>query len=260
MRKDFPTSTVPVLQFLSDFTSPFRTDVEKSRYSASNSRNNLRKISGKDHIRVLLYSGEFDMNCNTLGTLHTLEANKWRNKYWEEADRSLWVYGKDVAGEYFTMDEGVFSFLIVRNSGHLLPMDLPEASLEMLRKFISGESFADKILPREVSYKPRYSTGQSSGVLIFERSSTGKEKDEEEDAWFNGAVTGATLVILFLCFAFLTGIFFQKFIKTSRKRESVHYSVIIDEEPSNVKNSIVSRGFLQPAARNSFDSAGYQSL
>lgn len=32
-------------------------------------------------IRVLLYSGEFDLNCNTLGVLHTLEANRWRNKY-----------------------------------------------------------------------------------------------------------------------------------------------------------------------------------
>lgn len=26
------------------------------------------------------HSGELDLNCNTLGTLHTLEANQWRNK------------------------------------------------------------------------------------------------------------------------------------------------------------------------------------
>jgi hypothetical protein len=38
------------------------------------------KADQEHAIRVLLYSGEFDLNCNTLGTLHTLEANKWRNK------------------------------------------------------------------------------------------------------------------------------------------------------------------------------------
>jgi hypothetical protein len=32
------------------------------------------------HIRVMLYSGEFDLNCNTLGTIHTLEAGIWSNR------------------------------------------------------------------------------------------------------------------------------------------------------------------------------------
>ncbi len=31
--------------------------------------------------RVLLYTGEFDLNTNTLGTLHTLEQNKWFGRY-----------------------------------------------------------------------------------------------------------------------------------------------------------------------------------
>jgi len=60
MTADHPTSMVPTLQHLA--------------------------ASG---VRVMLYSGEFDLNCNTLGTLHTLEANKWRGKHWSSAKR--WV-------------------------------------------------------------------------------------------------------------------------------------------------------------------------
>ncbi|RYH05386.1 hypothetical protein EON65_44870, partial [archaeon] len=100
---------------------------------------------------------------------------------WKTADRSLWKFNNDVAGkllafkyhthmhieiytstqstlyfstcagEYFTM-ESIFSFLIVRNSGHLLPMDLPATALEMLDRFIHDRSFADHPLPSEASY------------------------------------------------------------------------------------------------------------
>ena len=36
---------------------------------------NLKNVM--EHIRVLLYTGEFDLNTNTLGTLHILEKNQW---------------------------------------------------------------------------------------------------------------------------------------------------------------------------------------
>jgi hypothetical protein len=67
MNKDHPTSAVGVLQFLSDFST---------KYQISKKVNNNVPHS----IRILLYSGEFDLNCNTLGTLHTLEANSWRKR------------------------------------------------------------------------------------------------------------------------------------------------------------------------------------
>ena len=98
-------------------------------------------------IRVLLYSGEFDLNCNTLGVLHVLESNTWLGRYiiivsynihlvyrwrllvdlklfhilnmdrpWSTAKRSLWKFGKDVAGEYSEIGD-TFAFLVVRNAG-----------------------------------------------------------------------------------------------------------------------------------------------
>lgn len=152
MSRDHPITAVPVLQFLADFTTAFNTDVQDPRQSRAPTLKR-RIIHGENnHIKILLYSGEFDLNCNTLGTLHTLEHNQWRKKNWDEAERSLWRFQNDVAGEYFTFDDA-FSFLIVRNSGHLLPMDLPQQALEMMRRFLNDESFADTPLPSERSYK-----------------------------------------------------------------------------------------------------------
>lgn len=103
------------------------------------------------HIRVLVYSGEFDLNCNFLGTQHVLETNEWLGRSWATAERALWRVGNDVAGEYSNI--GSFAFLIVRNSGHLLPMDVPVAALDMIRRFLNDASFRDVVLPSDESYQ-----------------------------------------------------------------------------------------------------------
>jgi hypothetical protein len=67
------TSAVPELQFLSDFSKRYPQFQTAPITEAT-------KNHAKNALKLLLYSGEFDLNCNTLGTLHTLEANFWRNK------------------------------------------------------------------------------------------------------------------------------------------------------------------------------------
>lgn len=66
----------------------------------------------------MLYNGEFDLNCNFLGTQHTLERNLWgRNKdmAWKEAKRSLWMVDGDGAGLHYQL--GNLSFLVVKGAG-----------------------------------------------------------------------------------------------------------------------------------------------
>jgi carboxypeptidase C (cathepsin A) len=160
---DHPLTVVPTLQFLID------TDV-----------------------KLLLYSGEFDLNVNSLGTLHVLEANKWRGHNWNEAERSLWRThiltidgarsadpdGLDVGGEYFSLDDDAFAFLIVRNSGHLMPTDQPAAALDMISRFTSGRSFADKMLPTEAFYLKAMESG-------LEAMTTGDSADDGDDGDFD---------------------------------------------------------------------------
>ncbi|RYH05385.1 hypothetical protein EON65_44865 [archaeon] len=87
MSRDHPTSAVPVLQFLADFSTHHPGQV----YDPASVTDKQMRGS----MRVLLYSGEFDLNCNTLGTMHTLEANYWRKRCGDELllHFSLWLIG-----------------------------------------------------------------------------------------------------------------------------------------------------------------------
>eukprot|EP01041_Mallomonas_annulata_P003654 gene3654-7281_t len=172
MDVDHPTTTVPALQFIAKY------------------------------IRVLLYSGESDFNCNTLGTLHTLEANNWLGRPWNTANRSLWKFANDVGGEYFNIGDA-FSFLIVRNSGHLLPMDMPALALEMLRKFLDNESFADVWLPNEASYLDQdtteYTQSLRSASTVINNSSPGAMSTVPAFIVAMGcAIMGGLLILMFV--------------------------------------------------------------
>lgn len=67
---------------------------------------------------MLLYNGEFDLNCNFLGTQHTLEKSLWgknSDEDWKEAQRALWVVDDEVAGQHYQL--GNLSFLVVKGAG-----------------------------------------------------------------------------------------------------------------------------------------------
>ena len=77
----------------------------------------------------------------------------------------------------------MFSFLIVRNSGHLLPMDIPATAMEMLRRFLFQLPFATVPLPSEASYieqmerAPKFEDNTISNTHVQEsglKSSHGK--------------------------------------------------------------------------------------
>lgn len=105
---------------------------------------------------------------------------------WSTAARGLWRFGGDVAGEYSTLDEK-FSFLVVRNSGHLLPMDLPAASLDMLRRFLSEKTFVDVSLP---NYMTEDIEGVTNGSVAI-------------DVIRGGSETLATYSFAFICVSIL---------------------------------------------------------
>ena len=148
----------------------------------------IQFLSSAPGVRVLLYSGERDLNTNHLGTLHTLESNSWvGGRAWSTAERSLWRFSGDVAGTYQTLNNGKFSFLVVRNGGHLLPMDLPAASLEMLRRFLNDESFSDVKLP---------SYGRTEAELALQGAANGALWER------GGANTLATFSVAFISASF----------------------------------------------------------
>jgi carboxypeptidase C (cathepsin A) len=120
MKKDKPDSVVPALEYISS------------------------------KIKTMLYNGEHDLTCNFLGAENVLNSRTWFNgRQWSEAKRSLLrspAIGQamdtvDVSAEYFQLDK--LSFAIVRNSGHLVPMNQPVVALDLINRFINDLPFSD---------------------------------------------------------------------------------------------------------------------
>jgi cathepsin A (carboxypeptidase C) len=87
-----------------------------------------------DGIAVLIYAGDADYICNWKGNKVWTLALKWDKA--EEFRTAKDVEWNNKAGKL--RQAGPFSFLQVYNAGHMVPMDQPKASLDMLNQFTKG--------------------------------------------------------------------------------------------------------------------------
>ncbi|KAL8136498.1 hypothetical protein V2J09_002499 [Rumex salicifolius] len=96
----------------------------------------------EDGINLLIYAGEYDLICNWLGNSRWVHEVEWSGKKAFVGARtvSFKVDGSE-AGQL--KSHGVLSFLKVHNAGHMVPMDQPKASLEMLRRWTQGKLHQD---------------------------------------------------------------------------------------------------------------------
>ena len=107
-------------------------------------------------IRVLMYNGDRDMACNAAGTEQLLNAMKWSGaQEWYSTPRGLWTVGKEPAG--YTKSYKNLNFVVVYNSGHLVPYNKPVHSLDLITRFLTNTSFYDYELPNFGQYveKPK---------------------------------------------------------------------------------------------------------
>ncbi len=100
------------------------------------------KILLENDIHVLLFSGQFDLICNHIMIEKWLNRLEWSGaKDFRTTQRALWkVHGK-VAG--YINSGGGLDYVLVKGAGHMVPMDVPEASLDLISRFINGKTFAD---------------------------------------------------------------------------------------------------------------------
>ncbi|CAI5977499.1 unnamed protein product [Closterium sp. NIES-65] len=86
-------------------------------------------------VRVLVYAGDADYICNWIGNSWWVNSMKWpgMDRY-AKAPWQPFVVNGQTAGSARIAEP--LSFLRVHEAGHMVPMDQPEASLEMLRRFI----------------------------------------------------------------------------------------------------------------------------
>ena len=92
------------------------------------------------NIPVLLYAGDKDYICNWLGNLAWAEELEWKNKdVFSRLPLAPWRSEK--TGEHMGQVKSYssFTFLRVFDAGHMVPYNQPEASLEMVNRWIAGD-------------------------------------------------------------------------------------------------------------------------
>lgn len=85
-------------------------------------------------VPVLVYAGMEDFICNHMGNEAWTRALRWSGaRDFITAEEVSWRVGGREAGAYRSA-EGL-TFLKIRDAGHMVPMDAPEAALEMVNTF-----------------------------------------------------------------------------------------------------------------------------
>lgn len=94
-----------------------------------------------DNYKFLFYAGNMDgSSCNNLGVGRMIDRLAWTGTAdYRAAQRRPWLIDDEVAG--LAKTSGNMSYVVVLNSGHLVPSDQPAAALDMMRRFINDESF-----------------------------------------------------------------------------------------------------------------------
>lgn len=90
-----------------------------------------------EEIPVLLFQGQFDAKDGYAGNLEWIHQLKWRNaEDFRRAPRQIWELEGERVG--YWKEFGHLSHAVVLGAGHLVPHDAPEASFDMIEKFVGG--------------------------------------------------------------------------------------------------------------------------
>ncbi|KAG7556158.1 Peptidase S10 serine carboxypeptidase [Arabidopsis suecica] len=92
----------------------------------------------EDGINVLIYAGEYDLICNWLGNSRWVDQMNWSGqKEFGLAKTVPFLVDGQEAG--LMKSHGPLTFLKVHDAGHMVPMDQPKASLQMLQNWMQGK-------------------------------------------------------------------------------------------------------------------------
>jgi len=99
-------------------------------------------------VRVLIYNGDRDLSTCAQGSEMLLDSMQWKGQEgWPSAPRGLWTVNDDQQVAGYTKEHENLSFVVVYNSGHLVPFNQPLAALDLVTRFTLGKTFADYELP-----------------------------------------------------------------------------------------------------------------
>ncbi|GAM19727.1 hypothetical protein SAMD00019534_029020 [Acytostelium subglobosum LB1] len=126
------------------------------------------------NLRVLVYNGQFDIICNHIGTQEYLNQMEWNGATeWNAQQRVMWFAEKDnimqTAG-YVKGPVQNLTFMLVLGGSHMVPMDQPEFTFDMINKFMNNQTYASSPQTNGVIDNTKIITSpltQTSWILII---------------------------------------------------------------------------------------------
>uniref|UniRef100_A0A914PJT4 Serine carboxypeptidase n=1 Tax=Panagrolaimus davidi TaxID=227884 RepID=A0A914PJT4_9BILA len=121
-------------------------------------------------VRILVYNGDVDTVCNFLGDAKFIDGVAKNHGFTVDIPRKRWWFRDNVAG-FFQRYSGGNNFqidvLTVKGAGHMVPMDRPGPSMQMISNFILADkpdySYAQFVDP---TAKPAPLLSQSGGTSM----------------------------------------------------------------------------------------------
>lgn len=104
----------------------------------------IQILEHADGVDLLFFNGVYDIICNHVGNERFLEHMQWsHNKDWITADRYAWFAESAKAGKVsgYMKEFKNLKFLKIMDAGHMVPMDVPGISLDMMKIFVHQGSF-----------------------------------------------------------------------------------------------------------------------
>ncbi|KAF8075840.1 peptidase S10 serine carboxypeptidase [Lyophyllum atratum] len=91
-------------------------------------------------IRVLIYAGTYDWQCNWVANKLWVEKLEWKgSEEYRAQEWRNWKVGGKTVGE--VKSTGLLTFATIREAGHMVPHDKPAESLAMVRRWLNRTEF-----------------------------------------------------------------------------------------------------------------------
>jgi carboxypeptidase D len=97
-----------------------------------------------DNVQLLFFNGIHDIICNHVGNEKYLQKLPWEHAInWYQADRYAWVGDTEQPGRVsgYMKEYQNLKYLKIMDAGHMVPMDVPNVALDMMKLFVLNGSF-----------------------------------------------------------------------------------------------------------------------